>query len=62
MKVLLVKDVEAVGWLGDIVEVKTGYARNYLLPQGIAIVPTEANLRAIAEEKAKHAEERIHER
>ncbi|MHC4195054.1 MAG: 50S ribosomal protein L9, partial [Planctomycetota bacterium] len=37
-------------------------ARNYLLPQGIAIVPTEANLRAIAEEKAKHAEERIHER
>jgi large subunit ribosomal protein L9 len=62
MKVLLVKDVEAVGWLGDVVEVKTGYARNYLLPQGIAIVPTEANLRAIADEKAKRAEERIHER
>ncbi len=62
MKVLLVKDVEAVGWLGDIVEVKTGYARNYLLPQGIAIVPTEANLRSIAQEKAKRAEERIYER
>lgn len=62
MKVLLVKDVKSVGWLGDVVEVKTGYARNYLIPQGIAIVPTEANLRSIADEKAKRSEERIYER
>ncbi|MHC5180118.1 MAG: 50S ribosomal protein L9, partial [Planctomycetota bacterium] len=33
MKLLLIEDVESLGWLGDIVEVKAGYARNYLLPQ-----------------------------
>ena len=40
MKVLLCEDVEKLGWLGDVVEVKDGYARNYLLPQGIATVPS----------------------
>jgi large subunit ribosomal protein L9 len=62
MKVLLVKDVDKLGWLGDVVEVNTGYARNYLLPQRLAKVPSEANLKAIAKEKAKHAEQRITER
>ena len=61
MKVLLVEDVERLGWLGDIVEVKDGYARNYLLPQGIAQSATEENIKAIAEEKAKRAEERLAE-
>ncbi|UCG57535.1 MAG: 50S ribosomal protein L9 [Phycisphaerales bacterium] len=59
MKVLLIEDVECLGWLGDVVEVKEGYARNYLLPQGIAKVATDANMKAIAEEKAKRAEQRI---
>ncbi len=59
MKVLLCEDVERLGWLGDVVEVSVGYARNYLLPQGIGKVATEASIRAIAEEKAKRAEERI---
>jgi len=59
MKVLLCEDVEKLGWLGDVVEVSIGYARNYLLPQGIGKVATEASIRAIAEEKAKRAEERI---
>jgi large subunit ribosomal protein L9 len=58
MKVLLCEDVAALGWLGDVVEVRTGHARNYLLPQGLAIVPTEANLKALAKEKAKRAERR----
>lgn len=61
MKVLLVKDINRLGWLGDVVEVSTGYARNYLLPQRLAVVPTEANLRSLAEEKAGRAEQRIHE-
>lgn len=56
MKVLLCEDVEKLGWLGDIVEVKNGYARNYLLPQGIAVIPTEANIQSLAEEKARRAE------
>lgn len=62
MKVLLLDDVEKLGWLGDVVEVKNGYARNYLLPQGLATVPTEANVKAIADEKAKRAEIREMER
>jgi large subunit ribosomal protein L9 len=61
MKVLLIADVEKLGWLGDIVDVNTGYARNYLLPHNLAKVPTEANLRSIAEEKVKHAEQRLQE-
>lgn len=59
IKVLLCEDIDKIGWLGDVVEVSAGYARNYLLPQGLAIVPTEANLRSLADEKARRAEERI---
>jgi large subunit ribosomal protein L9 len=59
MKVLLCEDIEKLGWLGDVVQVPVGYARNYLLPQGLAKVATEASIRAIAEEKAKRAEQRI---
>jgi len=58
MKVLLCQDVKELGWLGDIVEVNDGYARNYLLPQGLARPATEANIKAIAEEKGKWAEAR----
>jgi large subunit ribosomal protein L9 len=58
MKVLLVEDVEKLGWLGDVVEVKNGYARNYLLPKGLATVPNQANIGALAEEKARRAEQR----
>ena len=61
MKVLLVVDIQALGWLGDVLEVAEGYARNYLLPQGLAVIPTEANLRGVAEAKAKRAEQRIAE-
>jgi large subunit ribosomal protein L9 len=62
MKVLLCEDVRSLGWLGDIVEVNDGYARNYLLPQGLAKVATEANVRAIADEKARRSEQRIHDK
>jgi large subunit ribosomal protein L9 len=62
MKVLLCEDIKKLGWLGDVVDVTTGYARNYLLPQGLAKVATEGNIRAIAQEKAKRAEQRLQER
>ncbi len=62
MKVLLCEDIQKLGWLGDIVEVNTGYARNYLLPQGLAKVATEGNIRSLAKEKAKRAEQRLRER
>ncbi len=59
MKVLLCEDIEKLGWLGDVVEVSEGYARNYLLPQHLAKVANEASIRAIAEEKARRAEQRV---
>jgi len=62
MKVLLCEDVEKLGWLGDVVEVKEGYARNYLLPQGLAKVATGVNIKGIADEKARGAEQRKSER
>jgi len=58
MKLLLCEDVEDLGYLGDIVEVKPGYARNYLIPQGLAIEPSQANVDSLAEEKARRAEQR----
>lgn len=56
--VMLCEDIRGLGWLGDVVEVKTGYARNYLLPRGLAKPATENNIRAIAKEKVRHTEER----
>jgi large subunit ribosomal protein L9 len=58
MKLLLVEDVELLGWLGDIVDVKAGYARNYLVPQGLAVVPTQSSIDSLADEKARRAEQR----
>ena len=46
-EVLLVHDVEHLGKRGDIVKVKPGYARNYLLPHGLATVATDENKRMV---------------
>ena len=62
LKVLLCEDIEGLGWLGDVVEVKAGYARNYLLPQGLAKAASEANIKAIADEKERRAERRNSDR
>ncbi len=62
MKVLLCQDVKKIGWLGDVVEVSEGYARNYLFPQKLAVIPTDANTKTLAKEKTKAAERRIQER
>jgi large subunit ribosomal protein L9 len=62
MKLLLCKTVEKLGIVGDVVNVKAGYARNYLLPSGIATEPTEANVRALAEARRIAEQERIRER
>jgi large subunit ribosomal protein L9 len=62
MKVLLISDVKKLGWLGDVVEVTDGYARNYLFPQGFAKLATDPNVKAIARAKAQRAEQRKLER
>ncbi len=51
--VVLVDDLAHVGKQGDLVEVKPGYARNYLIPYGLAVVPTDENLRTLDQYKIK---------
>lgn len=58
MKLLLRKDIDKLGLCGDVVDVKPGYARNYLLPHHLALEPTKANLKAIEEDKKIAAAER----
>lgn len=52
-EVLLVHDVSSLGRRGDIVKVKPGYARNYLLPHGLATIATEQNKRMVARHRQK---------
>ena len=51
--VVLVNDMAHVGKQGEIVEVKPGFARNYLIPYGLAVVPTDENLRTLDQYKIK---------
>lgn len=53
MQVILRADVENLGRLGDVVSVKPGYGRNYLLPQGMAMPATKANLKVFELERKK---------
>ncbi len=53
VELLLIHNVEHLGKQGDVVEVKRGYAFNYLLPQGLATVATEHHKRMVAKHKAK---------
>lgn len=62
MKVILADDVRGLGHRGDTVSVKPGYARNFLLPQGVAYEATEANVRRLAEEKKKYDEKMLREK
>jgi len=51
MKVILRKNFEQLGQIGDIVDVKNGYARNFLIPRNIAYAAQKGNLKALEEEK-----------
>jgi large subunit ribosomal protein L9 len=53
VELLLVHNVEHLGKQGDVVEVKRGYAYNYLLPQGLATVATEHHKRMVEKHRAK---------
>lgn len=56
-KVLLTTTVDRLGHVGEIVNVADGYARNYLLPRGLAVSPTEHNMARYAKQKAAHEAE-----
>jgi len=51
MKIVLLEDIEKLGYAGDIKEVKDGYAKNYLIPKGFALAATRGNLRLVEEKR-----------
>lgn len=55
MEIILIKDVEKLGYANDIVKVKAGYANNYLIPQGFARVATESAKKVLAENLKQRA-------
>src|SRR5215210_6773505 len=61
VKLLLKESIKHVGRVGDIVEVSPGYARNYLLPQDLAVQPTPNNVKKV-EERRKEIERQERER
>ncbi len=56
-KVLLREDVDDLGARGEIVRVRAGYARNYLLPRNLAVEATTGNVKGIEQERAALLEE-----
>ena len=56
MQVILLKDIDKLGYKHDVVDVKPGYGRNYLIPQGMAKIANKLNMEALNEIKAKEAE------
>ena len=55
MQIILQEDIDKLGHRGDVVTVKPGYARNYLLPRKLAVEATEGNLKAIERIRASLA-------
>jgi len=51
MKVILKEDVKSLGKMGEVVNVSDGYARNYLIPKGLAVDATTKNIKALEHEK-----------
>lgn len=49
MEIILKQDVQGLGYKNDVVKVKPGYGRNYLIPQGVALIANESNKRMTAE-------------
>lgn len=59
MKLLLAHDVKDLGKAGDIVNVKGGFARNYLVPHGLAVQPTQGNIKRVEDgRKQREADEK----
>jgi large subunit ribosomal protein L9 len=61
MQVILREEVENLGTIGDVVKVKPGYARNFLLPRGLAVEASTRNLREVEHQKRVIADKRLRE-
>ena len=55
MKIILKEDVHNLGYKDDVVEVKDGYGRNYLIPTGKAVIASESALKVLAENQRQRA-------
>ena len=55
MKIILKEDIANLGYKDDVVEVKNGYGRNYLIPTGKAVIATESALKVLAENQRQRA-------
>ena len=55
MKLILKEDIANLGYKDDVVEVKSGYGRNYLIPTGKAVIATESALKVLAENQRQRA-------
>ena len=55
MEVILKQDIPNLGYKDDIITVKNGYGRNYLIPKGLAILASESNKKVVAENKKQKA-------
>lgn len=62
MEVILREDVPNLGTIGDVVKVKPGFARNYLLPRGLAVLADKRNLHVLEHQKRVMADRRERER
>jgi large subunit ribosomal protein L9 len=61
MKVILRQNHESLGQIGDLVEVKEGFARNFLIPRKIAYVALKGNIKSLEEEKKTFLKKKQHE-
>ena len=61
MKLILKKAVENLGEVGEVVQVRPGYSRNYLIPQGLAFTASDANIRRLEEEQTRAEEKSRHD-
>ncbi|MBL7198626.1 MAG: 50S ribosomal protein L9 [Anaerolineae bacterium] len=61
MNVLLIQDVPGLGKVGDVKKVADGYARNYLIPRGLAKIATPGELKQVEQHKRTAAKQTLHE-
>jgi large subunit ribosomal protein L9 len=59
MEIILREDIEKLGHRGQVVKVKAGYARNYLLPKKLAVAATESNKKIVEQERQAHLRKEV---
>ncbi|MCX5706535.1 MAG: 50S ribosomal protein L9 [Candidatus Omnitrophica bacterium] len=55
MEIILLKDVQKIGKAGSVIKAKDGFARNYLIPQGLAVIATPAGMKKLKEEQERRS-------